>query len=181
MRRTASPASIRRSRPLGLALGTLVMACACQAVPARQDGQAVAVLATRPLRCPDQGPQVPQGPQEHGASAETFLDPGRWQAHLAGIDAPSRAALASWPVDFAAGESVVLVRAGAVPNPGYRVAIARHSLPVRDGTLQVDLLLEPPPRHLLQAQVIVFPCTYLRLDQAGYRQVTVVVERRAPP
>ena len=86
-----------------------------------------------------------------------------------------------FPVDFAAGESVVLVRAGAVPNPGYRVAIAHHSLPLRDGTLRVDLVLEPPPRHLLQAQVIVFPCTYLRLEQAGYRQVTVVVERRAPP
>ena len=37
------------------------------------------------------------------------------------------------------------------------------------------------PSHLLQAQVIAFPCIYLRLGGGGYGQVVVEVERLPAP
>jgi len=138
----------------------------------------IALLATRQLRCADPGPQA-QDPQQ--ASGAAFRDEGQWRAHLAAIDPGMRAALASFRIDFNAGESALLVRPGALPNLGYRIAIPQDRLPVTAGTLAVQLLVEPPPSHLLQAQVIAFPCVYLRLAGADYGAVAIDVERVPVP
>ena len=138
----------------------------------------IALLATRQLRCADPGPQA-QDPQR--ASGAAFRDEAQWRAHLAGIDPGMRAALASFRIDFNAGESALLVRPGALPNLGYRIAIPQVRLPVTAGTLGVQLLVEPPPPHLLQAQVIAFPCVYLRLAGADYAGVAIDVERLPAP
>jgi hypothetical protein len=73
------------------------------------------------------------------------------------------------------------VRPGALPNLGYRISIPRQQLPVRGRTLGVEVLVEPPPSQMMQAQVIAFPCVYLRLRGGGYDQVAVDVQRRPQP
>ena len=138
----------------------------------------IALLATRQLRCADPGPQA-QDPQQ--AIGAAFRDEAQWRAHLAAIAPGMRAALASFRVDFNAGESALLVRPGALPNLGYRIAIPQERLPVTAGTLGVQVLVEPPPSRLLQAQVIAFPCVYLRLAGADYAGVAIDVERVPAP
>lgn len=157
----------------GLA-GTLargLLACGllsgCQAVQTRQS---VDVVAAQPARCEDPRTQA-------AASGVAFLADADWQAHLASVDGDLRARLWSWRVDFTAGQSVALVSAGPQPNPGYRVTVAERSLPVRDHVLLVKAVVEAPPGHLIQAQVISFACVYLKLDGATYREVAVQVER----
>ena len=148
------------------------------APPAAEPERTIALLATRQLRCADAGPQG-QDPQQ--AIGEAFLDETQWRAHLTGIDEGIRTALASLKIDFKAGESAALVRPGALPNLGYRISIPQASLPVTGQVLTVRLVVEPPPSHLLQAQVIAFPCIYLRLGGGGYGQVVVEVERLPAP
>ena len=150
---------------------------AAAALPAAPE-RTIALLGTRQLRCADPGPQG-QNPQQ--VHSEAFRDATQWRAYLAGIDDRMRAALTSFGVDFNAGESAVLVRPGALPNLGYRISLPQQRLPVTADTLAVQLRVEPPPPHLLQAQVIAFPCVYLRLANADYSRITVDVERLAAP
>ena len=147
------------------------------ALPAAPE-RTIALLGTRQLRCTGPGPQG-QNPQQ--VHSEAFRDATQWRAYLAGIDDRMRAALTSFGVDFNAGESAVLVRPGALPNLGYRISLPQQRLPVTADTLAVQLRVEPPPPHLLQAQVIAFPCVYLRLANADYSRITVDVERLAAP
>jgi hypothetical protein len=151
---------------------------ATPAPPAVAPERTIALLGTRQLRCADPGPQAQDPQRAHG---HAFRDAAQWRAYLAGIDEGMRAALASFEIGFNAGESAVLVRPGALPNLGYRILIPQQRLPVSAGTLGVNLQVEPPPPHLLQAQVIAFPCIYLRLAGADYDQVAVEVERLAAP
>jgi hypothetical protein len=148
------------------------------AQPPAAPERTVALLGTRQLRCADPGPQAQDPQQVH---SEAFRDAAQWRAYLAAVDPGMRAALASFAVDFNAGESAVLVRPGALPNLGYRISLPQQRLPVTAGTLGVHLRVEPPPPHLLQAQVIGFPCVYLRLANADYNRVMVDVERPAAP
>jgi hypothetical protein len=147
-------------------------------LPAAAPERTIELLATRQLRCADPGPQG-QDPQQ--AFAEPFLDAIQWRAHLAAIDPGLRVALSSLDIDFSAGESAALVRPGALPNLGYRISIPQRQLPVYGRTLGVEVLVEPPPSQSLQAQVIAFPCVYLRLRGSGYEQVAVDVQRRPQP
>ena len=146
--------------------------------PAAEPERTIALLATRQLRCADPGPQG-QDPQQ--AIGEAFLDETQWRAHLAGTDEGIRAALASLKIDFNARESAALVRPGALPNLGYRISIPQASLPVTGQVLTVRLVVEPPPSHLLQAQVIAFPFIYLRLAGGDYSRVVVEVQRLPAP
>jgi len=145
---------------------------------AAEPDRSVALLATRQLRCVDPRPQG-QDPERPGGDG--FRDEAQWRAHLASIAPGMRAALESFEVDFKAGQSVALVRPGALPNLGYRISIPHKSLPVSAGILAVQVVVEPPPPHLLQAQVIAFPCIYLRLADSGYDRIDVGVERRPAP
>lgn len=147
-------------------------------LPAAAPERTIELLAIRQLRCADPGPQG-QDPQQ--AFAEPFLDAIQWRAHLAAIAPGMRAALASLDIDFSAGESAALVRPGALPNLGYRISIPQQQLPVYGRTLGVEVVVEPPPSQLMQAQVIAFPCVYLRLRGGGYEQVAVEVQRRPQP
>lgn len=135
-----------------------------------QTSQSVDVVAAQPARCADPRTKA-------AASGIPFLADAHWQAHLASLGGDLRARLWSWRVDFTAGQSVALVSAGPQPNPGYRVTVGERSLPVRQQVLQVKAVVEAPPGHLIQAQVISFPCVYLKLDGAGYREIAVQVER----
>ena len=82
-----------------------------------------------------------------------------------------------WLAPLAAGESAVLVDAGPLPNPGYRVAADQEALPVHSGVLQVRVRAVPPPAGSIQAQVLTNACLYLRLGRADYREATVEVVR----
>ncbi|MEO6270117.1 MAG: protease complex subunit PrcB family protein [Lautropia sp.] len=135
----------------------------CQAV---QPNGLVPVLARQSAVCPD--PARPGG-----AQVSTFVGAAGWQAHLASLNSDLRSGLWSWRVDFSAGQSVALVSGGSQPNPGYRVTVSQDSLSVRDGVLQVKAQLVAPPKGTIQAQVISFPCVYLHLDAAGYRESAV--------
>ena len=132
------------------------------------------VLASQSTACPDRS--------RTDAGAVAFRTEQAWQEHLAAISRslipPStRAALAGWRPDFDAGESVVFVHAGELPNPGYRVAVEEPTLPMRAGALQLRLTAIAPPPGSLQAQVITPACLYLRLDRADYREVKVDLAR----
>lgn len=154
--------------PLALVVALAISVLSgCQAAQPRQ---ALAITATQPARCTDPGLQeAPRGIAFFGQTA--------WQAHLAGLNGDLRSRLWSWRVDFDAGRSVLLVSAGPQPNPGYRIAVADGSLRVRNEVLEADVTITPPPANSIQAQVISFPCLYLQLDGAAYREVAVQVAR----
>jgi hypothetical protein len=145
---------------------------------AAEPDRSIALLAALQLRCTDPRPQG-QDPGQPGGDG--FRDEAQWRAHLASIDPRMRAALESFGIDFKAGQSAALVRPGALPNLGYRLSIPRKSLPVSAGILSVQVVVEPPPPNLLQAQVIAFPCIYLRLSDSGYDRIEVGVERLPAP
>ena len=126
---------------------------------------------------PQRSPLCADPALQAAARGIAFLDGTGWQAHLAGLDNELRSRLWSWRVDFADGQSVALVSAGPQPNPGYRVTVEEGSLPVRDQVLQARLTVTPPPAESIQAQVISFPCLYIRLDGASYREVAVQAPR----
>jgi hypothetical protein len=145
---------------------------------AAEPDRSIALLGTRQLRCA--GPRPPgRDPERPGGDG--FRDEAQWRAHLASIDPGTRVALESFGIDFKAGQSAALVRPGALPNLGYRISIPRSSLPVSAGILEVQVVVEPPPPNLLQAQVIAFPCIYLRLAASDYDRIEVAVERRPAP
>jgi hypothetical protein len=160
---TAGPA-----RALTTVLLTAGLLSGCQAV---QTPQSADVIAMQPARCADQVRQP-------AASGVAFRADADWQAHLAGLGGELRRSLWDWRVDFSAGESVALVSAGPQPNPGYRVTVAQDTLPVREQVLEVKVVVVPPPGHMMQAQVISFPCVYLKLAGAAYREVAVEVARQ---
>ena len=168
-------ASLRAQRLVSAARSTvafsaLVLLPACQAMPA---ADAVTVIASQPAGCGHTGASGGGGP-----SGTAFLAAADWQVHLDGGDAALRAALSSWRVDFARGQSVVLVRVGPQPNPGYRVTVEQEILPVKARTVQAIAVVHPPPGNRMQAQVIAYPCVYLKLEGAPYRKVAVELERR---
>lgn len=154
--------------PLALVVAlAIAVLSGCQAAQPRQ---ALAITATQSARCTEPGlREAPRGMAFFGQTA--------WQAHLAGLNSDLRSQLWSWRVDFDAGQSVVLVSGGPQPNPGYRIAVAEGGLRVRNEVLELDVTTTPPPANSIQAQVISFPCLYLQLDGAVYREVAVQVAR----
>lgn len=151
---------------LARAFAAVCLLTGCQAV---QTQQAVDVLATQPARCADPGQQ--------SASGIAFRSEADWNTHLAGIGGATRAAMSSWRVDFPAGQSVALVDAGPLPNPGYRVSVRATSLPIKDQTLYVRLVVVPPAAGRVQAQVIAFACVYLHLGPASYRKIEIQADQ----
>ncbi len=127
------------------------------------------VLASQSSACPDRA--------RAEAGAVAFRAKDAWDDHLAELAPPARAALADWRPGFDAGESVVLARAGELPNPGYRIVVEESDLPIRAGVLGLRLTAIPPPRERLQAQVMTPACLYLWLDRADYRDVAVELAR----
>ncbi len=161
-----------------LAAGLATAVAGCRAGP-QAPGQApgpdmpgadaAQVLASRSPACPDRS--------QAEAGATVFRQTGDWSAHLAALPQAARGLLEDLRPDFPAGESVVLARAGELPNPGYRVAVAETRLPVRAGVLQLRLTAVAPPQGSLQAQVMTPACLYLRLDRADFSDVAVDVLR----
>ncbi len=155
-----------------LAAGLAAAVAGCRA--GLQPGQgsppadAARVLASRAAACPSRSPPDPD--------ATAFREAGAWGDHLGSLPPPARAPLEDWRPDFRAGESVVLARAGELPNPGYRVTMAEQTLPIRAGVLQIRLTAVPPPQESMQAQVMTPACLYLRLDRATFSDVAVEVE-----
>jgi hypothetical protein len=165
---------MRASLAVAVLAAALAAAVAgCRAGP--QPGQAspladtARVLASRAAACPSRSQPDP------GATA--FREAGAWSDHLGSLPPPVRAPLEDWWPDFRAGESVVLARAGELPNPGYRVTMPEQTLPIRAGVLQIQLAALPPPQGSMQAQVMTPACLYLRLDRADFSHVAVEVIR----
>ena len=79
-----------------------------------------------------------------------------------GIAATIGDSIAAWPVAWGHGEAIVLVHAGALPNPGYQLVVERVTRPTGE-PLRVAGRIVPPPRGALQPQVLSYPCAVLRI------------------
>ncbi|MFT3804806.1 MAG: protease complex subunit PrcB family protein [Burkholderiaceae bacterium] len=143
---------------------------ACQAVGSEPvPGETVVeVLDQADAQCPDGRERPPgEGPQTPAVTVQR--DARSWRAVV--VQAPD---LAGWLVDFAGGETVLRVEAGAQPNPGWRLRVDAPRLDAARQVLRLPATVLPPPSGSFHAQVISYPCRYLRLAPARYRTVEVI-------
>lgn len=164
--------ALRRLAVIAVAAGPLVGLSACQAVGSEPAPPAstVSVLAQADAQCPDSGSRSPAG---DGASPAPVATVYRDAASLrtAVSQTPQ---LADWRVDFASGETVLRIDAGALPNPGWRLRGDAPRFDVGRLVLVVPAAVEPPAPGSFHAQVISFPCRYLHLAPVGNQSVEIV-------
>ncbi|MFT4099862.1 MAG: hypothetical protein QM674_02290 [Burkholderiaceae bacterium] len=152
------------------ATGLLAALTACQAVGSEPaPGETVVrVLEQADAQCPD-GRERPPGDAPQTPAVTVHRDARSWRAAV--VQAPD---LAGWLVDFAGGETVLRVEAGAQPNPGWRLRVDPPRLDAARQVLGLPATVQPPPSGSFHAQVISYPCRYLRLAPARYQAVEVV-------
>lgn len=155
-----------------------VALAACQSIaPGRADVGAipprfstVATIRQASGQCPDSAaPAGSSGPYVAGFWRRQPV----WQQTLADNLSAAQATV-DWTVDFAAGESVVRIDAGAQPNPGYRLVVGAARSAPADDTLRLPATVQPPAGGLMQPQVVGWPCVWLWLGPSEYRQVEVL-------
>jgi len=154
-----------------LAVGSLAVLTACQAVgsePAVPE-PAVSILAQAGAQCPDTGLGAPADGSASVPAATVYRDAASMRTAVG-----QTPALADWRVDFASGETVLRIDAGAQPNPGWRLRVEAPRLDVGRLMLLVPAAVQPPAPGSFHAQVISFPCRYLHLSAARYQAVEIV-------
>ncbi|MGE0312640.1 MAG: hypothetical protein AB7P21_13590 [Lautropia sp.] len=129
------------------------------------------ILARRAADCAAAGAQ-------RGALSVRSRDALASVAKGAGVAPADLAAVLDWPVDYGTAESVVLVRAGALPNPAWTLAVDQDPVVVGDALVLSARIDRPPPGRMV-VQMIASPCVFLHLSGAGYARVDVRwIERR---
>ncbi len=131
----------------------------------------VRILARQPADCATAG-------EQRGAGAIRSREALASVARGAGISQPDVAAVLDWPVDYSRGESVVLVRAGALPNPAWTMSVDQDPIVVADALVLSARIDRPPPGRIV-VQMIASPCVFLRLAASDYRRIDARwIERR---
>lgn len=138
---------------------------------ARSEDDAARILARVAADCSAAGVQ-------RGASALRSREALESAARGAGVAGASLDALLAWPVDFAAGESVAMVRAGQLPNPAWTLAVDHDPVLVGDALVLSARIERPPPGRMV-VQMVVHPCVFARVSAADYKRIDARwIERR---
>ena len=157
-----------RIRALALGIGCLAALTACQAMGS---GPVVNVLDQAEADCQSlaAGADMAKGITP---TVTVARDADAWRKTL--VNRTDGAPAADWVVDFAGGQTVLKIDAGARPNPGWKLQVGRPWLDAERGVLQVPAAVRPPAPDAMYPQMVTHACTYLRLSTALYRSIEVV-------
>ncbi|MBT8342910.1 MAG: protease complex subunit PrcB family protein [Desulfatitalea sp.] len=73
-----------------------------------------------------------------------------------------------------ASHGALWISMGRRPTGGYRLALMRPTVPVRNGTADIQVQWRRPPAGVLLPQVITAPCLVLKVPKSGIRTLRVI-------